>query len=99
MKPRKPLVGAKAERELPEGAIGHKDDMNPEDYSGMHISREGFVFETEEGYLDHVSPTTGYTPRDIEHQDALTNGAFSRISEKALERGSASASKASKKKK
>lgn len=87
-----------SDRELPGNAIGHKDDMAEKDYSGKHISRDGFVFETEEDYLDHVSPLTGFTPRDLEHQDALTGGRFSKISEKAIERGSAAEAARPKKK-
>jgi len=39
-------------------------------------------------YIEHVC-TTGYTPADVEHQDALSGGKFSRQAEKALERGEA----------
>lgn len=39
-----------------------------------------------EEYLAHVC-RTGFNPTQIEHQDALTNGRFSRIAEKAVERG------------
>lgn len=39
-----------------------------------------------EAYLKHECLKTGYTPEDIEHQDALTNGGFSRISRKSQER-------------
>lgn len=49
----------------------------------------GTEFETEEDYLNFVNPVTGYTARDIEHQDALTNGRASRIGEKARARGEA----------
>ena len=40
-------------------------------------------------YLAHVCEQTGHKPTEVEHQDALTNGAFSKQSEKALERGAA----------
>lgn len=43
-------------------------------------------FDTEEQYCDH-SCSTGFTPKEIEHQDALTDGQFSKISESALARG------------
>jgi hypothetical protein len=43
-------------------------------------------FDTEQEYLDHEC-TTGFTPKDIEHQDALTNGQFSEQAEQALRRG------------
>ena len=42
----------------------------------------GAVFDSEEDYLNHVSPVTGFTPRDIEHQGE----AFIEQSKKALER-------------
>lgn len=45
-------------------------------------------FATEADYLKHKC-VTGHKPTDIEHQDVLTNGAFSRQSTKALERGDA----------
>ncbi len=40
-----------------------------------------------EGYETHICKKTGFTPTQVEHQDALTDGKFSRVSEKALERG------------
>lgn len=46
-------------------------------------------FEDEQTYLDHACSKTSYTPKDAEHQDALTNGQFSLQSQKALERGAA----------
>ncbi len=39
-----------------------------------------------EKYLKHKC-STGFKPTDIKHQDALTGGRFSKISEAALERG------------
>ena len=47
------------------------------------------VFPSEAKYLDHTCETTGFSPVDVEHQDALTDGEFSKQSEKALERGEA----------
>lgn len=44
-------------------------------------------FETEADYVAHVCDRTNYTPADIEHHDALTNGMHSRASISALERG------------
>ena len=41
-----------------------------------------------EAYLAHKC-STGFKPTQIEHQDKLTGGQFSKISEKALERGEA----------
>lgn len=41
-----------------------------------------------EEYLAHKC-NTGFKPTDIKHQDALTDGRFSKQSEKALERGAA----------
>lgn len=73
---------------LPEGAIGYQADFTPEELSGKHIDGvTGLVFETEEAYLNHVSPETGFTPKDIEHQDALTGGQASKVAEAALKRG------------
>ena len=40
-----------------------------------------------EEYLAHKCDKTGFKPTDVKHQDALTNGAFSKQSEAALERG------------
>jgi hypothetical protein len=45
------------------------------------------IFTTEKKYLDHECNVTGYTPKDIEHQDALTNGDFSKVAEASLARG------------
>lgn len=45
-------------------------------------------FATEALYLAHKCDT-GYKPTDVKHQDALTNGKFSRQSEAALKRGEA----------
>lgn len=74
--------------ELPNKAIGYKQDFSVEELVGKHIDGvTGLVFETEEDYLNHVSPVTGATPKDIEHQDALTDGKFSKVSEAALKRG------------
>lgn len=44
-------------------------------------------FETEETYLEHVCESTGFSPTQVEHQDALTGGNFSKVAEAALERG------------
>lgn len=43
-------------------------------------------FTEEQDYLDHEC-TTGFTPKDIEHQDELTGGEFSKVSESAIKRG------------
>lgn len=76
-------------REIEElGAIGYADEFDADDLAGKHIDgTTGLVFETEEAYLNHVSPKTGHKPTEVEHQDILTDGAFSQISAKALERG------------
>lgn len=42
-------------------------------------------FSTEDQYLDHVCPSTGFTPRDPEN----LGEDFKAISEAALERGAA----------
>ena len=47
------------------------------------------MFDDEQGYFDHKCKKTGFKPTQIEHQDSLTGGAFSKQSEKALERGAA----------
>lgn len=47
----------------------------------------GVGFETEQQYLDHQCDTTGFTPADIEHQDVITDGNFSKIAEEACKRG------------
>ena len=44
-------------------------------------------FATEQKYFDHKCSKSGHKPTQIEHQDSLTGGAFSKQSEKALERG------------
>lgn len=77
-------------KKLPKGAIGYKDDFSDEELAGKHIDAvSGLVFETDEDYLNHVSLVTGFTPKDVEHQDELTGGQFSKQAEKALERGEA----------
>lgn len=40
-----------------------------------------------EAYLEHVCPATGFNPTQVEHQDALTDGQFSKQAEAALKRG------------
>ena len=42
----------------------------------------GKVFATEEEYLEHISPVTGFTPRDIQHHGS----AGIRVAEAALKR-------------
>lgn len=44
-------------------------------------------FNSEDEYNSHVCPNTNFQPTQVEHQDALTGGRFSAISEAALERG------------
>jgi len=46
-------------------------------------------FAKENEYLTHECKATGFTPKEVEHQDALTGGQFSKQSEAALERGEA----------
>jgi rubredoxin len=46
----------------------------------------GFESADEKGYLEHTCKT-GFKPTQIEHQDALTKGAFSKISARAQQRG------------
>jgi hypothetical protein len=45
-------------------------------------------FGSEPAYLGHTCKT-GFMPSQIEHQDALTGGMASRVSEAALKRGEA----------
>lgn len=45
-------------------------------------------FNTEAEYLAHKC-STGFKPTQVEHQDALTGGAFSKQSAEALKRGAA----------
>jgi len=72
------------QRQLPEGAIGFKDQLTPEQLVGKHIDGlTGAVFETEEAYLNHVSPVTGKTPKDPEHLGEN----FKRVSDAAVARG------------
>ena len=73
---------------MPDGAIGYRDEFTPEELDGKHIDGvTGLVFDTEEDYLNHTSPETGHTPKDLEHQDILTDGQFSRVADAAIERG------------
>lgn len=75
---------------MPDGAIGYRDEFTIDELSGKHIDGvTGLVFDTEEEYLAHTSPETGFKPTEIEHQDALTDGQFSKIAASAIERGTA----------
>lgn len=74
---------------LPAKCIGLASEMSEEQLAGKHIARGGYVFETEEDYLNHTSPLTGHKPTDFEHQVAMTDGRFAKVSEKAIERGEA----------
>lgn len=47
----------------------------------------GKEFKSDEEYLNHVCEKTGFKPTQIEHQDALTEGRFSKQSQAALARG------------
>lgn len=44
-------------------------------------------FKNTKAYLEHVCEVTGFRPTQIEHQDVLTDGNFSKISKEALKRG------------
>jgi len=49
--------------ELPQGAIGNKDDMTEEELAGKHIDgATGLVFETEEDYLAFKHPENVEVP-------------------------------------
>lgn len=67
----------------PEQSIGHRDDMSELELAGKVVdSLTGFVFETMDDYANHVSPVTGFTPKDPEHFGTR----FIRQSEAALKR-------------
>lgn len=53
----------------------------------------GESFTSEAAYLKHVCKETEFKPTQVEHQDVLTGGNFSKIAEKALERGAAKKTK------
>lgn len=44
-------------------------------------------FHSEADYLAHLCQKSGYNPTQIEHQDILTGGIFSKQAESALDRG------------
>lgn len=46
-------------------------------------------FLSDEEYCSHVCPNTNFQPTEVEHQDALTGGRFSKIAEAAIARGDA----------
>lgn len=46
-------------------------------------------FASYNAYETHVCSKSGFTPSEVEHQDKLTNGRFSRQAAKAIERGAA----------
>jgi hypothetical protein len=66
------------------GALGYRDELTDDELKGKHIDGlTGLVFETEEQYLDHLSPVTGHTPKEGAHMGED----FIKISEGALKRG------------
>lgn len=68
-------------------AIGYKEDFTSVELVGKHIDGiTGLVFETEEAYLNHVSPVTGHNPTEVQHQDILTDGEYTRQAELAKQR-------------
>ena len=72
--------------DLPNGAIGWKEDFTPDELLGKIISGEtGAVFETEEAYLDHVSPISGFKPTE----PGFNGPAFALVQQGALARGEA----------
>lgn len=73
---------------LPKGAKGYAKDFSPEELAGKHVDGPtGLVFDTEEAYLNHVSPISGHKPTEIEHLVKTTTPAAYAIAEKAKERG------------
>lgn len=68
----------------PEKALGHKDDFTPEELAGKVVDGlTGYVFATNEDYLAHTSPVTGYQPTDPKHFGVR----FLRVQKAALKRG------------
>lgn len=66
------------------GAIGYRDEMTDEQLACKHVDGlTGLVFDTEEAYLEHTSPVTGYKPTEPEHQGE----GFKAISDAAIRRG------------
>jgi hypothetical protein len=51
-------------------------------------------FNNDKEYFAHVCNVTGFTPNQIEHLDATSNGAFSEQSRSALSRGAVRKEKA-----
>jgi hypothetical protein len=75
---------------LPEGAIGVVSDFTPTELVGKHVCGvSGLVFDTEEAYLNHVSPVSGFKPTEIEHLEETTTPNARAISDAALDRGDA----------
>ena len=69
--------------QIPTGAIGWKEDFSPEALEGKIISGEtGAVFETEDDYLNHQSPISGFKPTEAEffgeHYKLIQQGALKR---------------------
>lgn len=55
---------------------------------GQHICGACLgTFTGEAAYNGHVCQKTGYTPVDVQHQDALTEGKFSLQAAEAQKRG------------
>lgn len=75
-------------KKLPKGCLGYADELSEAEKSGKEVCGvSGLVFHTRQDYLNHTSPVTGFKPTQVEHQDALTNGRFSKVSAKAVKRG------------
>lgn len=71
-----------------EAAIGYRDEFTADELIGRQVdSVTGLVFETEEAYLNHVSPVSGHTPKDIEHLEKTTTPDARAISEASQKRG------------
>ena len=62
--------------------MSEKTELLPEKHVCGQCQEE---FETEDQYLDHECPATGFTPRDPEH----LGDDFKAVSEAALARGAA----------
>lgn len=63
-----------------------QEELQPEVHKCGTCSAE---FGTDTEYYEHTCEATGFKPTEVEHQDALTEGRFSKQSEAAIARGEA----------
>lgn len=78
-------------RPRPDKSKGYRDEFTEEQLAGKHVCGiTGLVFDTEADYLDHESPVTDRTPREIEHLEGIEGKKTVQARSKAaLERGNA----------